>query len=221
MIKLFFSLMLSTSLFACQSTPTNSASKVALAKVVTVDKIDTTGLENAYMTGGCFWKMDAIYQMVKGVKFVEVGYAGGTTKNPTYEQVGTRKTGHSETVHILFDPKIISYSDILKIFFNVHDASILNQEGNDVGNDYRSAVFAINDSQKSVAEKMIGEINAGKQKAYSDHVVTVVEPFKNFYRAEEYHQNYYNLHPDEGYTYGVVRLKVEHFKSMFVDKIKM
>ncbi len=221
MIKLFLSLVLSTSLFACQSATNYSTPKVVKVAMVAADKIDTTGLENAYLTGGCFWKMDACYQMLNGVKFVEVGYSGGTTKNPTYEQVGSRKTGHSETVHIMYDPKIVSYNDILKIFFNIHDASILNQEGNDVGNDYRSAVFALNESQKQQAEQMISNINAGKEKAYVDHVVTVVEPFKNFYRAEEYHQNYYNQHPDEGYTYGVVRVKVEHFKQMFGSKIKM
>ena len=221
MIKLFLSLFMGSFLFACQSATNNSTPKTVKAEIITADKIDTSGLENAYLTGGCFWKMDACYQMLNGVKLVEVGYAGGTTKNPTYEQVGSRKTGHSETVHIMYDPKVVSYNTILKIFFNIQDASILNQEGNDIGNDYRSAVFALNESQKQQAEQMIADINSGKEKAYSSHVVTVVEPFKNFYRAEDYHQNYYNLHPDEGYTYGVVRLKVEHFKQMFADKIKM
>ncbi len=208
-------------MFACQSATNNSTPKVAKAEIITADKIDTSGLENAYLTGGCFWKMDACYQMLNGVKFVEVGYAGGTTKNPTYEQVGSRKTGHSETVHIMYDPKVVSYNTILKVFFNIHDASILDREGNDIGNDYRSEVFAVNAAQQKEAEQMIADINAGKEKAYSEHVVTKVSPYKNFYRAEEYHQNYYNLHPDEGYTYGVVRLKVEHFKAMFGDKIKM
>ena len=177
---------------------------------------DTTGLETAVLAGGCFWKMDACYQQLKGVKSVEVGYAGGSVKNPSYEQVGTRMTGHAETVKVVFDPKIVTYRDILDIYWHIHDPTKINQEGNDIGNDYRSAIFHKSEAQKNTAMAVKDSfLRIGVYPV----ITTAVEPYKNFYRAEEYHQNYYNLHPDEPYTYNVVRHKVEIFQSLYKDKI--
>ena len=174
--------------------------------------------EVATLAGGCFWKMDASYQQLKGVTKVEVGYAGGTKVNPTYEDVNTRTTGHAETVQVTFDPAIISYHDILEVYWEIHDATVLNQEGNDRGNDYRSAVFYRSESQKKEAETMLASLN--KTLKYNRPLVTAIEPFKNFYVAEKYHQNYYNLHPNEPYTKNVVRKKVEHFEQVFKNKLK-
>jgi peptide-methionine (S)-S-oxide reductase len=182
----------------------------------TSNKPETT--EIATLAGGCFWKMDASYQQLKGVTKVEVGYAGGTTKNPTYEDVSSRTTGHAETVQVTFDPAVVSYREILDVFWEIHDASVLNQEGNDKGDDYRSAVFYRSEAQKKVAEEVLADLN--KTLKYGKPLVTAIEQFKNFYKAEAYHQNYYNQHPNEGYCYGVVRKKVEHFQQIFKDKLK-
>ena len=178
--------------------------------------IDTAGLETAILAGGCFWKMDACYQQLKGVKFVEVGYAGGDVKNPSYEQVGTRMTGHAETVKVIFDPKIVSYRDILDIYWHIHDPTKLNQEGNDMGNDYRSVIFYKSPAQKQTA---MAVKDSFLRIGVYPIITTAIESYKNFYRAEEYHQNYYNLHPDEPYTAGVVRHKVEIFRSLYKDKL--
>ena len=178
---------------------------------------DTTGLETAVFAGGCFWKMDACYQQLKGVKYWEVGYAGGDVKNPSYEQVGTRMTGHAESIKLMFDPKIVSYRDILDIFWHIHDPTKLNQEGNDMGNDYRSVIFYKSEAQKQTA---IAVKDSFLRIGVYPKIATAIEPYKNFYRAEDYHQNYYNLHPDEPYTANVVRHKVEIFESLYKDKMK-
>lgn len=180
--------------------------------------LDTSMLETATLAAGCFWKMDAAYQQLRGVEKVEVGYAGGNLKNPTYEQVCTRTTGHAETVQVVFDPKVVSFREILDIFWTIHDPTVLNQEGNDKGDDYRSVVFYRSEAQKTMAK--IVKDSLDKVHLHPAPIITAIEPFKNFYRAEEYHQNYYNLHPDEPYTYNVVRKKVELFEKVFALKLK-
>ena len=203
---------------ACSSTPPTASPKVSTQDRTPLTATDTAGgMETAYLAGGCFWKMDACYQQLKGVKFLEVGYAGGTTKNPSYEDVGTRMTGHAETVKVMFDPKVVSYRDILDIFWHIHDPTKLNQEGNDMGNDYRSAIFYKSETQKQTA---MAVKDSFLRMGLYPVITTAVEPYKNFYRAEEYHQNYYNLHPDEPYTANVVRHKVEIFQSLYKDKMK-
>lgn len=169
---------------------------------------DSTGLETATLAGGCFWKMDACYQQLVGVKKVEVGYAGGHTPNPTYEQVCTDETGHAETVQVVFDPKIISFRDIVDIFWNIHDPTVLNREGYDVGEDYRSEVFYRSETQRQTAEMVKDSL---LKSGLWSKIVTPITPYTNFYKAETYHQDYYNQHPNESYTNGVVRPKVEHF----------
>lgn len=180
--------------------------------------LDTSKLETATLAAGCFWKMDAAYQQLRGVAKVEVGYAGGTVKNPTYEQVCTRTTGHAETVQVVFDPKIVSFREILEVYWTIHDPTVLNQEGNDKGDDYRSVVFYRSEAQKTMAKTVKDSLD--KVHLHPSPIVTTIEPFKNFYRAEQYHQNYYNLHPDESYTYNVVRKKVELFEKTFASKLK-
>ena len=215
-LKLFVSASITAAAFACMNPQSATAPKVLASAQMPTEQ--PKNAEVATLAGGCFWKMDASYQQLKGVTKVEVGYAGGKTVNPSYEDVSSRTTGHAETVQVTFDPSVVSYHDILEVFWEIHDASILNQEGNDRGNDYRSAVFYRSESQKKEAETMMAEYN--KTLKYGQPLVTAIEPFKNFYRAEEYHQNYYNQHPNEGYSFNVVRKKVEHFQETFKDKLK-
>ena len=195
----------------------NKHASINPSVMANMEVLDTTKLEVATLAGGCFWKMDASYRQLKGVAKVEVGYAGGNLKNPTYEQVCTRTTGHAETIEVTFDPKVIAFHDILDVFWNIHDPTVLNQEGNDVGDDYRSVVFYRSESQKAIAQ--IVKDSLDKAHLYPTPIVTTIEPFKNFYRAEQYHQNYYNQHPNEPYTYNIVRKKVEHFEKLYADKI--
>ena len=153
----------------------------------------------------------------KGVRYVEVGFGGGHTDKPTYEQVSTRTTGHAETIMVVYDPKVVTYSEILEVFWTIHDPTVLNREGNDAGDDYRSAVFYTSDSQKKTAEEAMA---AFLKKGTWSKIITSIEPFKNYYRAEDYHQNYYNMHKSEGYCAGVVAHKVDIFETAFKDKLK-
>ncbi len=221
--NLKFLMIVAVSAMACFSQKSNSSSDAPITKeeVATVNEQSTSDNPNvaiATLAGGCFWKMDACYQQMRGITKVEVGYAGGNLKNPTYEQVSSRKTGHAETVQVTYDPKIVSYREILEVFWHIHDPRFLNREGNDIGDDYRSAVFYRDEEQRKMA--VIVKDSLDKVKLYDSPIVTAVEPYKNFYRAEEYHQNYYNLHPTEPYTYNVVRKKVEHFEKEFASKLK-
>ena len=211
-------LVLSFFMTSCVPKSMNKHASINPSVMANMEVLDTTKLEVATLAGGCFWKMDASYRQLKGVAKVEVGYAGGNLKNPTYEQVCTRTTGHAETIEVTFDPKVIDFHDILDVFWNIHDPTVLNQEGNDVGDDYRSVVFYRSESQKAIAQ--IVKDSLDKAHLYPTPIVTTIEPFKNFYRAEQYHQNYYNQHPNEPYTYNIVRKKVEHFEKLYADKIR-
>ena len=202
---------------ACTNVKTQPTHTKLTPSVSLMNLKDTAGLEKATLAGGCFWKMDACYQQLNGVVALEVGYAGGNTVNPTYEDVSSRTTGHAETIQLLFDPKIVSYKEILDVFWHIHDPTILNREGNDFGDDYRSVVFYHNDMQRKTAEMVKDSI---LKTGLWRKIVTTVEPYKHFYRAEEYHQNYYNLHPDEPYSRNVVRHKVEIFEDVFKAKMK-
>ncbi len=198
-------------LSACTTTVSNSQNKMTPSVHTAVLK-DSVGLETATLAGGCFWKMDACYQQLEGVKKVEVGYAGGQKVNPTYEEVSSDATGHAETVQVVFDPKVISFKQIIDIFWSIHDPTMLNREGNDVGVDYRSEVFYRSEAQKQTAQ--IVKDSLLKIGLYSK-IVTPISPYTNFYKAEGYHQDYYNLHPNEPYTAGVVKSKVDHFVEKY------
>ena len=161
----------------------------------TTESTPPEGKEIATFAGGCFWSMEAMFARLKGVDKAEPGYAAGTVDKPTYEQVGTGRTGHAETASITFDPKVISYEDLLHVLLTVHDPTTLNRQGPDVGTQYRSAIFYHNDEQKQAAQKVIKEVTEAR--LWKDPIVTPVTPFTNFYRAEDYHLNYYSLHPDQ------------------------
>jgi peptide methionine sulfoxide reductase msrA/msrB len=182
------------------------------------EDLDAKNLETATLAGGCFWKMDACYQELSGVAKVAVGYAGGDLANPTYEQVCTRTTKHAETIEVQFDPKVVSYKTILEVFWQIHDATIPNREGNDIGDDYRSVVYYHSDAQRTTAEAVKKQVNDSNLQGAP--VVTTIEPFKNFYRGENYHQNYYNLHKNEPYCAGVVAVKVNKFLKLYHDQLK-
>jgi peptide-methionine (S)-S-oxide reductase len=174
------------------------------------DPQSTSHLETAVFGGGCFWCLDAQFKLVDGVKSVLSGYAGGTSKNPTYEQVCSETTGHAEVVQVEFDPSKVSYEDLLRKFFHAHDPTTLNRQGPDVGTSYRSIILYQGDAQKAVAEKLKAEA----QKNWPDPIVTEIVPLQTFYKAEEYHQDYFAKNPTQGYCRLVVAPKVQKFEKM-------
>ncbi len=175
-------------------------------------------LETATLAAGCFWCIEAIFQDLRGVHSVVSGYAGGHVKNPSYKEVTTGKTGHAEVAQIKFDPKVISYEDLLYVFWLTHDPTTLNRQGADVGTQYRSAIFYHNEKQKEIAEKSKAEAEA--KKIYPDPIVTEIAPLDVFYEAENYHQDYFNLNPNQPYCRFVIDPKVQKMKKMFKDKLK-
>ncbi len=176
------------------------------------------GMETATLGGGCFWCVEAVYQDLKGVYAVVSGYSGGTAETANYKAVGSGKTDHAEVVQITFDPKVVSFAEILEVFWTVHDPTTLNRQGNDVGPQYRSVIFYHNDAQKRVAQQSKKEVAT---KIWDKPIVTEIAPFKAFYEAEDYHQNYYNLVGDRNpYCTFVITPKVEKFRKMFKDKLK-
>lgn len=176
------------------------------------------GKEIATFAGGCFWCLETLFKELKGVEKVTSGFAGGTVANPSYEEVCTGATDHAESIQITFDPKIISYSDLLHIFFTTHDPTTLNQQGPDRGTQYRSAVFYADAKQKEAAEKVIKEITA--EKLYKNPVVTEVTPYKNFYAADISHQDYYAKNPNQGYCMIVIAPKVVKFRKKYLSRLK-
>lgn len=178
----------------------------------------TQHLEKATLGAGCFWCVEAIYQDVKGIHKVESGYAGGHVTNPTYRQVCTGTTGHAEVAQITFDPDVISFEDILTIFWRTHDPTTLNRQGADVGTQYRSAIFYHDDEQKRIAKKSLAEIEASG--LWPNPIVTEIEPLATFYVAEDYHQNYYNDNGNQPYCRAVIDPKVRKFRKEFKDKLK-
>jgi peptide-methionine (S)-S-oxide reductase len=175
-------------------------------------------MEVATLGGGCFWCIEAAFNEIRGVVNVESGYAGGELASPTYEQVCTGTTGHAEVVQVTFDPHVISFREILEIFFTAHDPTTLNRQGADVGSQYRSVIFYHNGEQKQVAENVIAELNASK--VWDKPIVTQVEPFKNFYKAEEYHRKYFNRHPEAAYCKIVIAPKIVKLRKKYREKLK-
>jgi peptide-methionine (S)-S-oxide reductase len=183
-----------------------------------MDSTQNMSLETATFGEGCFWCTEAIFERVKGVHSVVSGYSGGTVKNPTYEQVCTGTTGHAEVTQITYDPKVVSYDELLKIFFKTHDPTSLNRQGADIGTQYRSVIFYHNDEQKKKAEYYKTELD--KSGAWDKPIVTQIVPFTNFYPAEDYHQDYFAKNPNQGYCAYVIGPKVEKFEKVFKDKLK-
>lgn len=175
-------------------------------------------LETATLAGGCFWCTEAVYKELKGVSDIKPGYSGGHVKNPSYREVCNGTTGHAEVIQLTFDPSVVSFSEILEVFFMTHDPTTLNRQGNDVGTQYRSAVFYHNEDQKQTAEKVIRLFE--QEKVYDKPIVTEVTAFDKFYVAEDYHFNYFARNKNEPYCQYVVAPKVEKFKKIFKEKMK-
>jgi peptide-methionine (S)-S-oxide reductase len=171
--------------------------------------------EIATLGGGCFWCLEAVYQMLKGVQAVESGYTGGHVPNPTYEQICEGTTGHAEVVRITFDPAMVSYRDILEIFFTIHDPTTLNQQGNDIGTQYRSVIFYHSPEQHEIAKQVI----AAMANVWDAPIVTELKSAEAYYKAEQYHQNYFRENPMQGYCAFVVAPKVSKFRKTFADKV--
>jgi peptide-methionine (S)-S-oxide reductase len=176
------------------------------------------GKEIATLAGGCFWCLEAVYDQLKGVDSVESGYMGGHTLNPSYKQVCEGDTGHAEVVRVTFDPKLVSYRDLLDVFFVIHDPTTPNRQGNDVGTQYRSAIFYHSPEQKLMAEAAIAAV--GQAGLWDDPVVTEVAPASDFYLAEDYHQEYFQTNPYQPYCQMVVAPKVAKFRKKFFDRLK-
>jgi peptide-methionine (S)-S-oxide reductase len=178
----------------------------------------TASLELATLAGGCFWCLEAVFREVEGVENVVSGYAGGTTVEPTYEQVCSGQTGHAEAVQVNFDPLKIAYRQILEIFFSIHDPTTLNRQGADVGTQYRSAIFYRDEQQKAIAEELIAELNNAH--IWKKFIVTQVVPLDKFYPAEDYHQGYFARHPEQGYCQAVISPKLSKFRRRWSKHLK-
>lgn len=172
--------------------------------------------EVATLGGGCFWCVEAVYQDLQGVLKVESGYSGGNIDNPSYREVCSGLTGHAEVVQVTFDPAVISFKEILEVFFTVHDPTTLNRQGNDTGTQYRSAIFYHSPQQKTIAE----EVKAASAEIWDDPIVTEITPFDKFFKAEDYHQNYYKDNPNQGYCSFVIAPKVKKFRQKWAHKLK-
>jgi peptide-methionine (S)-S-oxide reductase len=175
--------------------------------------------QKATLGGGCFWCLEAIYQDLQGVEHVESGYTGGHVSSPDYKLVCTGTTGHAEVVQITFDPAVVSYEDLLKVFFTIHDPTTLNRQGADVGTQYRSAIFYHNEEQKQIAEKVMAEIASAE--IWPNPIVTEITPLDVYYKAEDYHQNYFKNNPNQGYCRAVIAPKVAKFRKNYVDRLKV
>jgi len=175
-------------------------------------------VQKATLGGGCFWCLEAVFQQLRGVTEVQPGYAGGHVPNPTYEQVCTGTTGHAEVVQITFDPDVITYRELLDVFFSIHDPTTPDRQGDDVGPQYRSIILYHDDEQRRIAEEVIRELE--QSGAWSDPIVTQVVPLEAFYPAEEYHKDYFRRNPERAYCRLVIAPKVEKFRRRFSDKLK-
>ena len=180
--------------------------------------MENNNLETATLGAGCFWCVEAVFDDLRGVEDVVSGYSGGHTENPTYREVCSETTGHAEVTQIKFDPEVISFADILRVFFAVHDPTTLNRQGNDIGNSYRSAIFYHSPEQRAAAEEIIREVTEAG--IYDKPIVTEVTAFEKFYPAEDYHQEYFANNPAQPYCAAVVAPKVAKFRKQFVNSLK-
>jgi peptide-methionine (S)-S-oxide reductase len=200
---------------SCSQSTTSSAGVKQETK-----KMDTTkfATDTATFGAGCFWCVEAQFQLLDGVISVQSGYSGGDIKNPAYKEVCTGRTGHAEVCQVVYDTTKLSFDELLAAFWQSHDPTQLNRQGNDIGTQYRSVIFYHNEHQKELAEKYKKELNASG--AWDQPIVTEISPLKNFYKAEDYHQNYFNQNGDQPYCQYVVQPKVEKFKKVFKEKLK-
>lgn len=195
--------------------------KIALClfPAIDLDILRCLFMEIATFAAGCFWCVEAVFQQLKGVASVVSGYTGGNTDNPTYNEVLTGKTGHAEACQIEFDPEQITFEELLEVFFETHDPTTLNRQGNDIGTQYRSAIFYHDESQKKAADRYKEKLGASG--AWKNPIVTQITPFTKFYRAEDYHQNYFRNNPNQQYCRFVIKPKVEKFEKVFKLKLSL
>jgi peptide-methionine (S)-S-oxide reductase len=220
MVKYIILMAIPLIFWACQAKSQSNTTKNMDKNVENLPKNELSvpeGYEGIVIAGGCFWCTEAMYLQLKGVISVESGYAGGHVANPTYEAVCDKHTGHTEGVKLVYDPKEISLAEILDVFFQVHDPTTLDRQGNDVGPQYRSEIFYRNENEKKIAETAVEKAN---NELWEGKIVTLVTPYSNFYKAEDYHQNFYNRNPNQGYCSYVITPKIKKFEKMFKDKIK-
>ena len=182
---------------------------------ISITFMSKSNLQKATLGGGCFWCLEAVYQQVLGVVHVESGYTGGQTLNPDYDSVCTGKTGHAEVVQIEFDANVLTYQKILEIFFAIHDPTTLNRQGNDIGSQYRSVIYAHDKEQRMIAQNVIKQLTQGN--IFDQPIVTELADLPTYYKAEDYHQNYFNNHPEQGYCAFVVSPKVSKFRKQFAE----
>src|SRR3954447_18831100 len=213
MNALFAGLLAFTTMISSCESRGNSTTIYKSINNMTDIKTDT-----ATFGAGCFWCVEAVFQQLDGVLKVYSGYTGGHVKNPTYEQVCTKKTGHVEVTQIIYDPKKITFDELLEVFWKTHDPTTIDQQGNDRGPQYRSVIFYHNPVQKKLAQQYKEALS--KSGAWANPIVTSIEPLKNFYVAEDYHQNYYNSNADQMYCRYVIQPKLEKFEKVFKDKLK-
>ncbi|GAA4274778.1 peptide-methionine (S)-S-oxide reductase MsrA [Aquimarina gracilis] len=180
--------------------------------------MEENNLQTAVFAGGCFWCTEAVFQRLEGVASVISGYTGGTIKNPAYREITTGRTGHAEAVKIEFDSDVISFEELLEVFFVTHDPTTLNRQGADKGTQYRSAIFYVNEEQKTIAYKIIEHLDT--EKVFDNPIVTEVAPLGPFYNAEDYHQNYYNQNSTQGYCQFVINPKLSKLNTTFRSKLK-
>ena len=179
---------------------------------------DPKATKQATFGGGCYWCTEAVFQRLEGVQKVESGFSGGKLPDPTYEMVCTGTTGHAEVIHITYEPAKIPFEKLLEVFFKTHDPTTLNRQGADSGTQYRSVIFYHDEEQRLTAEKVKAALDASG--AYGDKIVTEISPFKAFYKAEDYHQNYFNQNPRQGYCQAIIAPKIEKFEKAFKDLLK-
>ncbi len=204
---------------SCDSQPIIRQSAVQNNSQNTKVEMDTNKLDTALFGAGCFWCVEAVFQLIDGVQKVESGYAGGQVKNPSYREVCEGTTGHAEVCRISYDPKKVSFETLLSVFWQTHDPTTLNRQGNDMGTQYRSVIFYMNEMQKEIAEKYKMELS--KSGAFKNPVVTEISAFTNFYPAEDYHHDYYNQNSSESYCRFVIAPKIEKFEKVFGKQLKL
>lgn len=211
----FISLMIFLS--SCSFMSKKDLAEIKTKKELYKDTVMSANTDTAVFAMGCFWCTEAMFEDLKGVESVESGYAGGNVPNPSYEEVCTGSTGHAEATRIVYDPTVISFEQLVKVFFTTHDPTTLNRQGADVGTQYRSAIFYMSDKQKETAEKLKKEF---APTLWDDPIVTEITGYTNFYKAEDYHQNYFTNNPNQGYCRVVINPKVKKFREKFSSMLK-
>jgi peptide-methionine (S)-S-oxide reductase len=208
-----------TALASCANSNNNQPVKINSITMTQNNELHpSTDIDTATFGSGCFWCTEAVFQELKGILTVESGYSGGTIKNPSYKEVCSGLTGHAEVIQVTYDPKVISYPELLEVFWKTHDPTTMNRQGNDEGTQYRSVIFYRSPYQKQQAEKYKKELDASG--AFSKPIVTEITAFSHFYKAEDYHQDYYSLNGEQPYCSYVIQPKVEKFRKVFHDKLK-